>query len=147
MIFGLVFVAVLIGAMMPLQAGINAELTRFLKHPFLGAFLSFAIGTLALIGITLLQGFPTQELKRLPSAPPWLFVGGILGAVFVASSIYLIPRLGATAMIGAFVTGQLLMSIAVDHYGFFGIPSNPVTWSRALGVILLFGGLLLVLKK
>lgn len=147
MIFSLTIIAVLIGALMPIQAGLNAEMTRFLKHPFLGALLSFFMGTLALSVVVLLNKAPLSELKRLPEANPVLFLGGILGALFVGSSIFLIPKMGATAMIGAFVTGQLLMSLIIDHYGLLGVPVNPVGVARVLGAILLFAGLYLILKK
>lgn len=147
MIFILIITAVLVGLLMPVQAGLNAELTRFLKHPFLGAFISLTTGSIAIFLIMLVQGFPLQELKRLPDVPPALFLGGLLGAVFVGSSIYFIPRLGATTMIAAFITGQLVMSVVIDHFGLFSLSSYPVTFTRLLGVFLLFAGLFLVIKK
>lgn len=147
MIFGLIIVTVLIGMLMPVQAGINAELTRFLKHPFMGALISFATGTIALIIISLFQQAPFAELKRLSSAPPYFLAGGILGALFVGSSIFLIPRLGATTMIAAFVTGQLVMSVIMDHYGLLGLSIQPISLQRIMGIILLFAGLILVVKK
>jgi transporter family-2 protein len=146
MIFGFVIVAVFIGTLMPLQAGLNAELTRTLKHPFLGAFLSLSIGAILVSILVLLNG-GLQELKRLPETPPHLFLGGILGALFVGSSLFLIPRMGATAMVGAFITGQLLGSVLIDHYGFLGLTPHPLNFSRLIGVLLLFAGLLLVVKK
>jgi bacterial/archaeal transporter family-2 protein len=147
MIYIFLTAAVLIGSMMPIQAGINAELTRLLKHPYLGALVSFLIGTLTLALLSLFHGLPLGELKRLTQAPPSLFLGGLLGALFVGSSIFLIPRLGATPMIAAFVTGQLLMSVCIDHYGLLGLPVTPISLTRLVGVALLFTGLMLVLRK
>jgi transporter family-2 protein len=147
MIFIYILLAIIIGSMMPVQAAINAELTRLVRHPYLGALISFTIGTLALGIMVILQGLPIAELKRLTSASPHLFIGGVLGALFVGSSIFLIPKMGATTMIGAFVTGQLLMSVFIDHYGLLGIPVNQVSVTRVLGIVLLFIGLLLVVRK
>lgn len=147
MIFIYILLAIIIGSMMPVQAAINAELTRLVRHPYLGALISFTIGTLALGIMVILQGLPIAELKRLTSASPHLFIGGVLGALFVGSSIFLIPKVGATTMIGAFVTGQLLMSVFIDHYGLLGIPVNQVSVTRVVGIILLFVGLLLVVRK
>jgi bacterial/archaeal transporter family-2 protein len=147
MILSLIIVTVIIGTLMPIQASINAELTRFIQHPYLGALISFATGTLALILLSVFQGLPLTDIKRVATAPPHLFVGGILGALFVGSSIYLIPRMGATMMIGSFVTGQLLMSVIMDHYGLFGVPLSPINWQRVVGVIMLFSGLLMVMRK
>lgn len=147
MIFIYILVAIIIGSMMPVQAAINAELTRLVRHPYLGALISFTIGTLALGIMVIMQGLPIAELKRLSSASPHLFIGGVLGALFVGSSIFLIPKMGATTMIAAFVTGQLLMSVCIDHYGLLGIPVNQVSITRIVGIILLFIGLLLVVRK
>lgn len=147
MIFVLAIVAVVIGTLMPFQAGINAELTRAIRHPYLGAFISFLTGTVVLGIIVLIQGQAVESIKRLSSQPPYLFLGGALGALFVGSSIFLIPKMGATAMIAAFVTGQLLMSVAMDHYGVLGLPVQTISTTRLLGVILLFIGIYMVLKK
>ena len=147
MIFGLIFVAVVIGCLMPIQASINGELMRFTQNPYLAAFISFATGTVTLFFILLAKGFPLEEIKKLPTASPHFFMGGAMGALFVVSSVFFVPRIGATMMIAAFVTGQLLMSVILDHYGFFGLPLNPVSLQRIVGIILLFSGLFLVIKK
>lgn len=41
MILGLAILTVLIGTLLPVQAGLNAELTKILNHPILGALISF----------------------------------------------------------------------------------------------------------
>ncbi len=147
MILGLAILTVCIAALLPVQAGLNAELTKILRHPFLGALISFAMGTITLTLIVLFQKTPVGDLRRLFSIPPPYYLGGMMGALFVGSSIYMIPRLGATTMMAAFVTGQLLSSIIIDHNGWFNLPVYPITPTRILGVILLFAGLFLVVKK
>lgn len=147
MIYVFVIVAVVIGSLMPVQAGLNAQLTQILRHPYLGAFISLTTGAIAVVLLVLMKGMGLQELRRLGEVPPHLFLGGILGAVFVGSSLFLIPRMGATPMIAAFITGQLLGSVLIDHYGLFGLSITPVNIQRIVGVFLLFGGLLLVIKK
>lgn len=146
MIFGFVALAIVIGTLMPLQAALNAELTKFLKHPYLSAFISLSVGALILAIIVLFHG-GYGEVKRLGQIPLHLYLGGILGAIFVGSSLFFIPRMGATAMIAAFVTGQLIGSVIIDHYGLLGLSPNPVTLTRIVGVILLFAGLFLVIRK
>lgn len=147
MIFYLIILAVLIGTLMPIQAGINAELTRFLQNPYLAATISFATGAVALLILLLIKGISLEEIKRIGGTSPHLFIGGVLGAIFVSSTIFFIPKLGATTMIAAFITGQLLMSVIMDHFGLLGLTPNPVSMTRIFGVILLFAGLLLVVKK
>ncbi len=147
MVFLLVVLTVMIGTLLPVQASLNAELTKLLKHPYLGAFISFFTGTLTLSLIILIQRAPVGDLKRLGSIPFHYYMGGMMGALFVGSSIFLIPRLGPTLMMASFVTGQLISSVIIDHYGWFNMPVYAITPQRIIGIILLFSGLLLVIKK
>jgi len=147
MLYVLIFIAIIVGSLMPIQAGVNAQLTRFVGHPFLGAFVSFFVGTLAVTTMLALTGASVGDLKKLAHAPPHYFIGGILGSLFVGSSIFLIPKLGATIMISAFITGQLIMSVLIDHYGLFGAPVNELSLQRVMGISLLFTGLFLVIRK
>lgn len=147
MIYLLVSITILIGALMPVQAGLNAELGRIVENRYFGAFISFFTGTIGLTFVLLFQPNLSEGLKKIPFHNPLLLTGGILGALFVVSSILLIPRLGATTMMSAFITGQLIMAVAMDHYGLLGLTVSPLNWQRGIGVVLLFVGLALVLKK
>lgn len=146
MIFGFVALAILIGALMPVQAALNAELTRFFKHPYLAAFISLSVGAIVVSVLVMLNG-GFGDIKRLGQAPIHLYLGGILGAIFVGSSLFFIPKMGASAMIASFVAGQLICSVAIDHYGLLGLTANPVSMQRILGIILLFVGVFLVIRK
>ena len=141
-----IFAAIIIGVMMPLQAGINSRLTQFLFHPSQSALISFFIGTIALIALTIILSPQYPNLRQLAAIPPHLYIGGILGAIFVGSSIFLLPQIGATAMITAFITGQLLGSLVIDHYGFFGVPLHPMSIGRFFAVILMAISLVLFRK-
>lgn len=146
MIFGFIMTAILIGIFMPVQAGLNAELARNLKNPLLSILLSLGTGAIVIFIILLFKG-GFQDFKRLPEISPHLFLGGLLGVIFVGSSIFFVPRLGATAMIGAFITGQLIGSVLIDHFGLFNLPIYPINLARMSGIFLLFVGVLLVIKK
>jgi len=39
------------------------------------------------------------------------------------------------------------MGAAIDRYGWFGVDKVPLTWPRALGVLLLAAGAALALRK
>jgi len=146
MVLNFVLMAIVIGILMPVQAGLNAELTRYLKHPHLGAFLSLFIGSMIISLMVIFNG-RFDEIKRIPETPPHLFLGGVLGAIFVSSSLYLIPKMGATALICSFITGQLIGSVLIDHFGLMGLTPYPLNLNRIIGIFLLFSGLMLVVKK
>lgn len=59
-------------------------------------------------------------------------------------AVLLIPRLGAATVLALLVAGQLLASIALDHFGLFGLPQRPVDLSRLAGAVLLLGGVVLI---
>jgi transporter family-2 protein len=141
-----VFMGLLAGAVMPAQAGINYKLRTFLGDPVLAAFVSFLVGTVALAALALTQRTPLPAWHDMARAPWWVWIGGFMGAYVVGSSVVLAPRLGATAMLALIVAGQMLASVAIDHYGWFGYRVDPVNLRRVLGTLLLVTGVWLVVS-
>ena len=129
---------------MPIQAGVNSQLGKLLGHPLQAALISFVTGALAMFLACLLTGniFPSYE--KLASIPWYLFLGGILGSTLVLAAIYFAPILGATVLIASIITGQLILSIIVDHFGWLGFPVHPISSGRIVGIICLFAGVVLV---
>ena len=62
----------------------------------------------------------------------------------VLAGAALTPRLGAAAFISAFVGGQLISSLALDHFGLMNVPQQSLSASRLLGAVMVFAGVLLV---
>lgn len=141
-----ILLAIAIGMLMPIQSGVNSELAKNLNHPFQSAFISFCGGAF-LLGISMLFIKESFPLKNLKDISPLYFTGGLLGSIFVFSSLFLISKIGATVLIAAFVTGQLLMSIIIDQFGILGIPQSPITLPKLLGCIFLLLGLLLIVRN
>jgi bacterial/archaeal transporter family-2 protein len=137
-------VAMLIGVILPLQAGVNAQLRASVGHPVLAAFVSFAVGTLALLALSVFLLAPVPPPGALMRIPWWHWTGGLLGAVYVALVIVLAPRLGAATLIAALVAGQMVTSLLLDHFALVGYPPHPVNGLRMLGAALVIGGVLLI---
>ena len=136
--------AVAAGAVLPIQALLNARLGQVAGSSTVGTLVSFVVGALALTATVLAQGQVGRELTALRSAPPVLFVGGLLGAMYVATVVALTPRLGAGLTVGLVVVGQLALAVALDHFGGLGLPVHPLTLPRALGLALLLLGVWLI---
>jgi bacterial/archaeal transporter family-2 protein len=79
--------------------------------------------------------------------PPWLWLGGLMGAIVVTAVTFSPPRIGTFATIGLLVASQLAMGVVIDALGLFGLERIPFTWERAIGLALLAGGAVLVLKR
>jgi transporter family-2 protein len=130
--------ALLAGAMLPIQAGVNAELARIVGHPVRSALVSFAVGTGALLLLAFALTGPSWPWGRMLQAPWWVYVGGLLGAVYVVGVIALAPKLGALL-----TAGQFLASMVLDHLGLL-YPRHPVNAARVLGAVLILLGVWLV---
>ena len=74
----------------------------------------------------------------------FFWTGGALGAYFVAATIFLAPKLGATTMVALLLAGQMVASLALDHFGLLGYPIHPVSLGRIAGVVMIAGGVMLV---
>jgi transporter family-2 protein len=72
---------------------------------------------------------------------PWYMLGsGIFGLILYLTISMTLPRLGSTLMITLIITGQLLVGVLVDHFGWLGVPVHPVNLARAGGIVLLLAG-------
>lgn len=133
------------GACIAVQAPINAALGRGLGLPVAAAAISFASGLVALCVVSVVMA-RTQGLNLNWSAPaPWLFVaGGLLGAIYVTSTILLTPQVGAAAVMALAITGQLLAGMLLDRFGFLGMEVREFSPGRLLGALLLVGGALMI---
>lgn len=135
---------ILAGFLTAMQSPINAALSRTVGV-LESSFVSFAGGAL-LLGLAMLF-FGRGQIWRLTEAPPWQWIGGILGAAMVLSSIIAVPRIGVLVTALAMIFGNLLMAAIIDNYGWFGVPVTPFGWRRLLGFVLVLAGLALVYRR
>jgi transporter family-2 protein len=138
------FLGIVAGFGLTVQVGMNAQLRKVLQSANTAALISFVVGTLALITLVLLLRTPVPDRGTLASVPVWAWFGGLLGAFYVASSTVVAANLGATTLLGLALLGQLSTALVIDHYGWLGLPENPVTLARIGGVALVALGVWLV---
>ena len=141
-----IFVVVLAGGATALQAPTNARLATAVASPVNAALVSFAVGTVALgVVAAILHARPDVAATR---ALPWYtWLGGAYGACFVVAAAWGVPRLGVAMTITLMVGGQLLISLALDHFGVLGVPQQPLSLGRIAGVGLVLAGVLLVRRS
>lgn len=140
-----VFLALIAGATMPLQAGINLRLRHALGDPVWAALISFAVGTMAL----LVYGVATRPIPTMgmaASAPAWAWTGGVCGAFFVTVTILLAGQIGATTTMAWLLAGQFSAALLLDHFGLISFDVHAISLPRIAGVILLIVGATLVNK-
>jgi len=86
-------------------------------------------------------------LRHVGSTPAWMWIGGLMGFTVVGSITFAQPRIGATAVIGILIAGQLVMGAVIDRFGWFGVEQIGISPYRALGVVLLGIGAALSLVR
>lgn len=142
-LYALAFAA---GLVLTVQVGVNSTLRTSLGSPVMAALTSFVVGLVGLALFLVLTRASLPTKAALSAVPLWAWAGGLLGAFYVASTIIVGPRLGAAALLALSVLGQLLASLVVDHYGWLGFPQHSISIARLLGAVLLFAGVLLIVR-
>ena len=97
----------------------------------------------AAVTIAVTREWPTTDMMK---AAPWYtwIAGGVLGVIYLTGSILIAPKIGAGPLIGLVVTGQILFSVMIDNYGWFGFAQNTASVPRLVGCGLLICGVALV---
>lgn len=139
-----IIVTILAGMVLPIQAGINSTLAKHLSSAPQAALISFMGGVLMMTVFCLLSKQHLPSWRQVSAVSPYLLIGGFLGGVMVITAIIMAPKIGAVALVGALVTGQLIFSIVLDHFGWVGFPVKPISLMRLLGVVFLIAGIFII---
>lgn len=140
----LILAAVITGAVVPFQAGANAALGRTLGHPLWGTLVSLCVSFACIVPVMVLAKVQAPTLSYLAQAPRWIWIGGVVGVVYITAALMLAPKLGAAGFITAVIAGQMLASLIIDQWGLVGLPQQSVSWSRVAGLALILLGLLIM---
>ena len=140
----LILLAVIAGAVLPLQAGLNVQLGKSVHQPVFAAFASFLIGSIGLLAYLFVLKFDFSTMVQAKDVSPVVWIAGILGAFYVTAVIFLAPKLGTALTFSLVVAGQMVISLILDHYGLLGMPIKQINWPRVIGVISLIIGVLLI---
>lgn len=132
------------GVAIAMQPSINARLALKVGS-YESSLISFAIGTLALFFMVMIDG--RGNLRNVVDASWWELTGGFLGAYFVTMTIIAVPRLGTLSVMSIILAGQLITAALLDQYGVFGLRQISLTPLRGVGILLLCIGTGLIIRK
>jgi transporter family-2 protein len=144
MILALLIVAIAVGAAVPMQSAINAQMALAQGHPLYGALANTAIATAVLGSLVLALRLPPPDLRGAAAGPWWLWTGGVIGAAFVFGALFVAPRVGAAAFAAATIFGSAVAALAIDHFGLFGFAARPLDLQRVAGALCLLAGVVLL---
>ena len=134
------------GGLIAMQAPINSGLGKAIGSLPAASF-SFAIGLVALVGITLVSGEGFGRLGEIGGLSWYYLIGGLLGAVYVTTVLITVRTLGAGGVTAATIAGQLTLSVVLDQLGILGLAQREITPARVVGVALLAAGVVLVVRN
>jgi transporter family-2 protein len=146
------FIGLFAGMLSPIQTSINSELRSAIQSPLVASLVSFSVGTIVLfLLVSIIEHrrlFNRNVLEKgkivIAKSPWWLWIGGILGIIFVTSNIFLLPMIGAALTVVLALCGQMVIALIIDHFGWFGVPKHQINKQRIFGMILMVAGIFLI---
>src|SRR5919199_4888767 len=135
-----VLLAIAAGVSIVVQQVLNSNLRTALNSAAWSGFMSYLVGVVCMALLALALRDPVPSASVAARIPWWAWSGGLFGAIFIGLAILLVPQIGAATFIALLVTGQMLASVAFDHFGWLGLAQRPIDLPRLIGVALLIGG-------
>jgi transporter family-2 protein len=139
LVFALLAIAA--GVAAALQAAANAGLSRAA-----GLGPALIVNTvIVLIGAIGLWAATGARTTFFPAGVSWpLYLGGLFGFVIIASLAFVFPKIGAAYAVALMIGGQCVAALTADHFGLMGMPRDPLTIQRVIGVVLVATGAVVI---
>lgn len=134
------------GVSVALQQVLNANLRAQLGSPWWAGFVSYLVGMVVMLAVALTTSGPKISVSVADGASWLSWTGGLFGAIFIGVAVLMVPSLGAATVLSLVVVGQMLGSMAFDHFGILGLPHQPISLVRLAGAACLVLGVILVRK-
>ncbi|SDD55139.1 transporter family-2 protein [Terribacillus halophilus] len=134
-------IGILIGTGLSIQTAVNSQLRKFVISPYLASMISFVIGALFLTVISLVIGSPLGlSWELMVHEPIWIWLGGVLGVIFLTVNILLFPKLGSVQTAIMPILGQIIMGMLIDNFGWFHSRREAFDGYRLIGICLVLVG-------
>lgn len=131
------------GGLLTVQAGANAQLSKAIGSPFTATTVQLLVAAILLLAVAVVTG-SVAAFAALPQVHWWHALGGIASAIYVVSTIFLFPRIGAVVSVGLFIAGQIVASVMLDGFGWLGVAATGLDAAAIAGtlIVLLGAGLI-----
>jgi len=136
--------ALIAGTSFVIQQAVNSNLRCELGSAWWAGFFSYLGGTVVMLVMVVLMREPLLSSSLVSRSTWWSWSGGLFGAVYIAISILLLPRMGAFAVVALIVIGQLVTSLVFDHFAVLNVPYHPISMTRLVGGVFLIAGAVLI---
>lgn len=140
-----IILALVAGAFLPIQAGLNTRLGKSIESPVYASMISFVVGALAVFLYILLT---RQQVswEGFKTAPSYTWLAGVLGAFYVTVVVLAFPRIGPALTFGLIVAGQMIMALLLDQFNILVAQQHSINIGRIIGIVLIVAGVVIVRK-
>jgi transporter family-2 protein len=128
--------AVLSGALVAVQARVNAGLAEDLDDALLAAIVSFVTGLVVVVVVVVARRSSRAGWGLVRRVPWWTRLGGLGGASLVAVGAYAAPRIGVALLTVGLVAGQTTGGLLVDRLGLGPGGRHALSAPRVAGAVL-----------
>lgn len=140
----LILAAMAVGAVIPAQTAVNSRLRLSVGAPLPTSFYSFSIAFLCAVSLAVATTGFHWDFAAAAAEPWWVWIGGVMGTVFLTGSVVLFPKLGSVETVVIPILGQVIMALAIDQFGLFGAPQTAASPLRFLGAVVVVAGILCI---
>ena len=132
------------GALQAWGPPMNGALRKSLENPWLASIVSFVPIVALLMVLWFCLPTPMPTAKGIAAMPPWAPLGGLVGAFAVIMGLLFVDKIGAGPFAGLTITANILMSLLIDQFGWFGMEQHSLNMGRMVGAALMTGGIVLI---
>ncbi|MGJ0481986.1 DMT family transporter [Pantoea agglomerans] len=129
-----ILISLLNGVCISLSRSLNGRLSMA-RNAFYASLWNHIVGFIFLTIIVVIQG---NDITAFHFNAPWYaYLGGAMGALFVAINSYVLPRMGSTQAAMLIISGQMISGVVIDQLSH---PTN-MLWIQLLSVGLIVSGI------
>jgi transporter family-2 protein len=105
------------------------------------------IGAVIALGVLLVARQSLAGVGDAFGAPKWMLLGGVMSALIILAITVAGPRIGIVATTAVLIAAQFSLAATIDRFGWFGVKEIALSWPRVLGIVFLFAGAALTLRR
>ena len=132
------------GMLSATQIAVNGYLGKVVGSPIKASAISFTVGIIFLAIICIVLHFKNGKSESFKNEsaknPWWMWIGGILGGLYILANVYLARIVGTGMTVIILLIGSTTGGILVDHFGMFESPKKPINAQKILGVLIMILG-------
>lgn len=132
------------GMLSATQIAVNGYLGKVVGSTIKASAISFTVGIIFLAIICIVLHFKNGKSESFKNEsaknPWWMWIGGILGGLYILANVYLSRIVGTGMTVIILLIGSTTGGILVDHFGMFESPKKPINAQKILGVLIMILG-------